>query len=398
MEPLPKKRILYAVTKSNGGGAQAYVLMLARGAREAGAQVSVMAGSADGRSATERADTGTEEVTGDIPGFLFSELVAEGIRTIPLSRIQRDVAGASEWRAFKELLAVIRAEKPDVLHLNSSKMGVLGGLAGRVAGVKRIIFTAHGWPSKEPRPFLWKVMAWLGSWLTIVFAHKVIVVSQDDLRTAPVVFFRDKLALVHNGIGDFARASRSDARAALAAHAPALSGYSQWLLMNAELHPNKGIGTAIRALAELAPKHPSLALVVCGQGDRLAYLTELARLLDVSDRVFLLGFVPHAREYLCAADIYLLPSLKEGLPIALLEAGLASLPVVASNIGGIPEVITDQKTGLFMPRGNTHILAKCIEFLFKDPEKAARFGSSLREEVLKKFSGGEMVSKTLALY
>ena len=384
MESLARKRILYAVTKSNGGGAQTYVLMLAKGARSAGAQVSVMAGGADGK--------------GGEHGFLFTELEAEGIRTIPLSSIRRDVGGTSEWHAFKELLTVLRTEKPDVLHLNSSKMGLLGGFAGRVAGVKHIIFTAHGWPSKEPRPFLWKIMAWLGSWLTIVFAHTVIVVSQSDLRAAPVIFFRDKLVLVHNGVADAPRASRSDARGALVARAPALANYSQWLLMNAELHPNKGIGTAIRALAELTPKYPSLALVVCGQGDRLAYLTELARLLGISDRVFLLGFVPHAREYLSAADIYLLPSLKEGLPIALLEAGLASLPVVASNIGGIPEVVTDQKTGLYMPRGNTHILAKCITYLFDNPEKAATFGSQLREKVLKEFSETEMVSSTLALY
>ena len=384
METLSQKRVLFAVTKSNGGGAQAYVLMMAKGAREAGAQVAVMAGGADG--------------AGGAPGFLFAELAAEGIRTIPLSSIRRDVAGASEWQAFKELLATIKKEKPDVLHLNSSKMGVLGGLAGRIAGVKRIIFTAHGWPNKESRPLLWKIMAWIGSWLTIVLAHKVIVVSENDLRESPTLLFRDKLALVHNGVNDFPRASRSDARAALAVRAPELSAYPQWLFMNAELHPNKGIGTAIRALAELASEYPGLALVVCGEGDRLKYLTGLADSLGIASRVFLLGFVPHARENLAAADMYLLPSLKEGLPIALLEAGLASLPVVASNIGGIPEVITDQETGLYMPRGNTHILAKCITYLFAHPEKASRFGSNLREKVLANFSEKEMVEKTISLY
>lgn len=303
-----------------------------------------------------------------------------------------------EWRAYKEVLAAIRQERPDVLHLNSSKMGLLGGVAGRVAGVPRIVFTAHGWPHKEQRSFVWKLAAWVGSWLTIVCAHKTITVSETDLRNSPTLLFRDKLALVHNGVGDFPRASREKARAALAEHAPELSRYPVWLLMNAELHHNKGIGTAVRALSELAQERSDLALVVCGEGQERKHLTELAKAEDVAAQVFLLGFVPNARAYLPAGDIYLLPSRKEGLPLALLEAGLASLPVIASKIGGIPEVVTDRENGLFMPRGNTRILAKAISYLLEHPDEAARFGTNLRTRVLADFSEQAMVSSTLNLY
>lgn len=383
--PLAGKHILYAITKSNSGGAQTYVRMLAAGARVAGARVSVMAGSATG--------------AGGSSGRLFDDLREEGIRTIALSEICRDLRSIrGEWRAYKELLSVIRQEQPDVLHLNSSKMGLLGGVAGRVAGVPRIIFTAHGWPHKEQRPLLWKLLAWVGSWLTIICAHKTVTVSETDLRNSPTLLFRDKLALVHNGISDFPHLSKKEARSALAEYAPELAEYPTWLLMNAELHHNKGVGTAVRALAELAPQHPDLALVVCGDGQERKHLTELAQERGISSQVFLLGFVPDARRYLAAADIYLMPSRKEGLPLALLEAGLASLPVIASKIGGIPEVLTDRESGLFMPRGNTHILAKAISYLLDHPDEASRFGATLRTKVLADFSANAMISQTFKLY
>jgi glycosyltransferase involved in cell wall biosynthesis len=381
---LSGKRVLYGVTKSNGGGAQRYVEMLARGARAAGMDVSAMAGSADGAKGG--------------PGPLFQTFEKEGIPSTYLSEIERDVKGAGERRALSEVIDAVKDAAPDVLHLNSSKLGLLGAFAGRRAGVSRIIFTAHGWPHMESRPLWWKVMAWLGSWWTIALSHKIICVSESDRRGAPTLLFRDKLALVYNGISDFPRLPREEARAALIKRSHDLSKYSTWLVMNAELHPNKGIGTAIRAVAELAHRHSDIALVVCGEGQSRNGLAELALELGVSSRVFLLGFVPEARQFLNAADIYLMPSRKEGFPFALLEAGLASLPVIAAKVGGIPEVITDHKTGLYMPRDNTHILAQAIVFYLNNPDKAAQYGAQLREHVLSNFSEEKMVTLTLALY
>jgi glycosyltransferase involved in cell wall biosynthesis len=277
-------------------------------------------------------------------------------------------------------------------------MGALGAIAGRIAGVKHIIFTAHGWPYLEQRPLWWKLAAWIGSWPIVALSNKIIAVSDYDLRTAPVIFLRDKLIHIDNGITPFSLKTREDARASLGKRNHDLSKYSCWLIMNAELHPNKGISTAIRALAELAPRHADLALVVCGEGEDRQRLTDLAWKLGVASRVFLLGFVEDAREYLAAGDIYLMPSRKEGMPLALLEAGLASLPVIATKVGGIPDIVDDQKTGLFMPRGNTHILTKAIAYLINNSEEAARMGAALEKKVRTEFSAEHMIASTLALY
>ena len=381
MNPLIPRKVLFAVTKSNLGGAQGYVATLAKAAQDAGMDVAVAAGRA-----------------GDANGMLFKELADMRVHTLPLTHITRNIGLLSEWRTLQELVRLLASEQPAVLHLNSSKMGLLGAIAGRYVGINRIVFTAHGWPYKEARSFLWKLVAWIGSWLTVQLAHVTIVVSQQDHVRAPVLFFRDRIHLVHNGMGEFPLLSRTEARSALSSGNPEMLAASHWLLMNAELHPNKGVDVAIRALAELRPQHKDIALVVCGTGDAAELVARLAQHLHIEKQVFFLGYVPHARQYLAAADIYLMPSHKEGLPLALLEAGIAALPVVASRVGGIPEVVIDEESGLLVPRADTHALAGAIHRLLQNPEEGSRMGAALRDRIQQVFSEDQMVSATFALY
>jgi glycosyltransferase involved in cell wall biosynthesis len=384
MESLAGKKLLYAITKSNWGGAQVYVHTLARGARDAGAQVAVLAGSADGKRGA--------------PGQLFETLASDEIRTIPLSAITRDIGLLSEWRAFRELLRTLKHERPDVLHLNSSKMGVLGSLAGRLAGIRHIVFTAHGWPHREPRNPFWKMIAWGGSWCTILLCSRIIVVSKLDYVKAPIFFSRRKITVVHNGIEPFELISREQARAALIEIAPHLADKQPWLLMNAELHANKGIDIALQALEHVRTTYRDAALIIQGSGQEEMRLMDLAIRFGVGANAFFTGFAPNARATLAAGDIYLMPSRKEGLPMALLEAGYADLPVVASNVGGIPEIIENHYTGLLVPPENAQDLAFSILSLLDDPDQARILGNNLHRRVLQDFMAERMVRETLALY
>ncbi|CAN5676365.1 glycosyltransferase family 4 protein [soil metagenome] len=377
-------RILYAITKSNWGGAQAYTYALATGAREAGAQVSVAMGGANGT---------TPET-----GLLATRLTEASIPIIPLSQIKRDIGITRECKAFAELVRILKKEKPHVLHLNSSKMGLLGSLAGRLAGVPRIVFTAHGWPHGENRSLFWKTCIWIASWLTVAMCHVTIVVSEYDMRNAPVFFSKRKLHVIRNGIQSFELIPRAQARAEIIALSPGLTADSLWLLMNAELHPNKGIDVAIRALAELAPTYTNLVLVVMSEGQERERLPALARSLGIASKVFLPGFITDARFKLLAADIFLMPSRKEGLPLAILEAGIASLPVIASRVGGIPEIIQSSKNGLLVGPNDALLLANAIQSLLSDRELAHTLGISLHEKVATEFTSERMTAETFKTY
>lgn len=385
MEPSPTSlsgtRICYAITKDGWGGAQAYVHALATAAAKQGARVSVLLGSS-----SHTRDTLSARATG------------AGIPVTKLSHMRRDIGIMREWRAFRELLAYLDSERPDILHLNSSKMGALGALAGRMTGVPRIIFTAHGWPHRESRSCIWKTMVWVASWITVLLSHKVIAVSDCDLRSSPTLLLRDKVVRIYNGIPTFAHKSRDDARAFLAEQNPDLKSFTTWLLMNSELHANKGIDVAIRALSEIAHTHPNVALVVQGEGEERTALQQLAAKLGIADKVFLVGFISDARTNLAAADIFLMPSRKEGLPLALLEAGMAGVPVIVSAVGGMPEVVEHGVTGMLVPPMDSAALARSISQCIRDSERCASFGAHLRSRIANAFSEQRMVGETFSVY
>lgn len=370
-------RITYAITKPTWGGAQTYVHALAVAAKSQGHEVSAITGSSNA-PLTELSD----------------RLATAGIPVASLPSLGRDIGIVSDWRALLALVRELRHSHPDALHLNSSKMGLLGAIAGQVAGVPRIVFTAHGWPHREPRSFIWKLLVWVGSFLTVLFSHTIIVVSDRDLKDSPALLMRRKLVRILNGIGTFEMLSRNEARAQMLERAPGLSDFSTWLLMNAELHRNKGIDVAIRAIANIS----DVVLVVCGDGEERRRLENLASKLGVSDRVFLLGFVTDARRYLRAANIYLMPSRKEGLPMALLEASIAGLPVIASSTGGIPEIVEDGVSGLLVPAADTKALTEAIRSLVADPARTKTFGTALAERVSSRFSEQRMLDATFETY
>jgi glycosyltransferase involved in cell wall biosynthesis len=384
MDELRGKRILYVITKSNWGGAQTYVHALALHAKEQGAEVAVAVGGAG--------------LPGSDTGILAARLAESGVRTIALPSLARDIFPLHEWRALRELTELIRRERPTVLHLNSSKAGVLGSVAGRRARVPHIVFTVHGWPHRESRSPLWRTAARLGSWLTILLAHAVIAVSACDLRTAPVLLSRRKITVVHNGIPDFSLLTREEARQFLAPTLAPLKKLSKWLILPAELSPNKGIDLAIRAFAGVSTNIDDAALVIVGEGDEHQELSDLIASYGLEERAFLVGFVPDVRRYLSAANAFLMPSRKEGFPIALLEAGQAGLPLVAAAVGGIPEVIEHGKNGLLIRPGDIDGLADAMTRLLTDTGEAARLGVELKKTVSNKFSEEEMITKTVRVY
>ncbi len=316
MQSLTRKKVLYVITKSNWGGAQRYVYDLATRLAEAGAEVAVAQG-------------GTGEA-GAPGGPLAKHLAEAGIRTIPVPSFARDLGFKNDVGAFLELKRIIRTERSDIVHLNSSKAGFLGALAARSLGTRHIIFTAHGWPFAEKRNPLWRAVAWLGSWATALLVHTIIVVSRNDLRLGEhLPFCKKKMRLIHNGINlDAPLGSGAIIRRAFppGAHITGTIG---------ELNRNKNQ----IALVEAARRDPALSIAIVGEGEDRAYLERKIKEYGLESRVKLFGFIPTA-DVLRGFDAFALPSLKEGLPYVLLEAKAAGLPIVLTNrVGGIGEIL-----------------------------------------------------------
>ncbi len=311
-----KKTILFVITKANWGGAQRYVYDLATNLPKDKFEVAVAFGQ---------------------KGRLAEELSRVGIKTHDTASLERDVSFGADIKSLLELRKLFKIVHPDIVHLNSSKAGGIGALAARMAGVPKIIFTAHGWPFWEKRNLFSRTLIWFFSWLTALLSHVVIVISEYDLRVAHrMPFVGKKTVRIYNGINQqFALGSGENIRSIFPRGA-AITGTI------GELTKNKNQ----LSLIEAARNDPSMHVAIVGEGEMRATLEEKIKEYHLENRVKLFGFIP-ASEALRGFDRFALPSLKEGLPYVLLEAKCAGLPIVANRVGGVGEILDSKDMSEF---------------------------------------------------
>jgi len=250
-------------------------------------------------------------------------------------------------------------------------------------------------------PFLLPVIflmfiIWFLSWLTAVFSTEVIVLTKNDLAsTIKFLFLPDnKFCLIPNGIDTDAisffpqEQARKELGLELEPSAIIIGGIT-------EFTKNKGVQYLIEA-AKALPKSVRVAFI--SGGERKSQMEKFAKDFGVSERIHFLGFKQDAAKYLKAFDIFVFPSIKEGLPYSLLEAGLAELSIVASNVGGIPDIITNEENGLLVEPKSSHALAKAIKKLLENKEKREQFGKKISEKIKTDFSFASMLEKTIEIY
>lgn len=307
-------KILYAITKSNWGGSQRYVFDLATAAHARGMDVVVAHGPSSNGASGE--------------GELAKRLRDADIRTISLP-IENRASLSAILNTKHSLTTVLALEKPDIVHLNSSLIGIAGALAAWKCRTPKVIFTDHGWIFKEARSFPMRVITWIISWVTALLIHTIIVVSDDELRlTQQMPFVGHKAVRIYNGIDlDMQFGSGDIIRNAFpgGVHITGTVG---------ELTKNKNQ----IALIEQAKNDPMLYVAIVGEGELRPMLETAIEEYGLETRVKLFGFQP-ATEVLKGFDIFALPSIKEGLGYSILEARAAGLPIIANRIGGIPEAM-----------------------------------------------------------
>jgi glycosyltransferase involved in cell wall biosynthesis len=382
----PKQKILFVITKASWGGAQRYVYDLATGLDTSKFEVAVAVGG---------------------EGALKKHLAAKKIPVLALKHLGRDVNLLGDIDAFIELLSLIRSERPDIVHVNSSKAGILGAIVGRIGGVKKIIFTSHGWAFNETRTLPSRLLFKFIHWLTVLLSTMTIANSESTKRDmAHLPFIAEKIKVVYPGRHIEKFASQATSRQTLMAlldsrkfMTAGLRGKEAlWIGTIAELHPNKGLGYLIKAVATLDKKNKNVSLIIISDGDEYDNLLYMVKSLGLEKRVFLAGFVDGAAHLLKAFDIFALPSITESFGYVLLEAGAAGLPVVASNVGGIPEIIENGKTGILRKPRDSDSFAWALDMLASNPAKRKILGENLKKKVETQFTLGKMLKETVRIY
>lgn len=373
-----KTKVLFIITKSNWGGAQKYVFELATGLDQELFEPVVALG---GR------------------GVLARKLRQAHVRVIYLPSLERDINPLRDFTSFRDLLRLMRDERPGVVHLNSSKIGGLGSLAARIAGIPRIVFTAHGWAFNEDRSSISRLIIKALYFITIKLADVTIAVSKSVAKDAPAWKMEHKVVVIHlPASGEENPADKVAAREHFAKKAPSLREEGRlWVGVVAELHKNKGLSYAIETMLdpELQKK---VVLVIVGAGQEAAVLKNQIRASGLEESVFMLGFEPEAASLMSAFDIFLLPSTTEAFGYVLLEAGFSGIPIIASRVGGIPEIIEDGKTGILVPPRDPNAIRDALHHLVDSPALRAKISAALRAKILREFSPNTILAKTAKLY
>lgn len=230
-------------------------------------------------------------------------------------------------------------------------------------------------------------------------ASGLIAVSEDVRRsmldTLPGIP-AEKISVIANRV-DASRYRKSDRRDALRGSL-GFAGSHHLMTVVATLKTQKGHAVLLSAMAEIAGKHPHLRLLIAGDGELRGELEAQTRELHLENQVHFLGTRQDIPDVLAASDSFVLPSLWEGLPMALIEAMASGLPVVATEVSGTREVMIPNETGLLVPPGDAPRLAQAMDFILSNPDRARAMGAAARQRVEAHFSAQTQAREYLALF
>ena len=338
---------------------------------------------------------GHEVIGACAEGPLLGDVRAEGFRVIPIGFVRR-LSPLAQLRAFRSLVAILRAEKPDLVHAHMPISGFVARLAARRAGVPKVAYTCHGFlfnhaSSSLPRRALSWVMEWIAGRVTDIF----LTVSEAEARDASHLHIARRAVAVRNGRDPTVfhpdPVARERIRQELDVPADRVV-----IIAVSRLVWHKGYPELAAAMRSV----PAAELWVVGErleSDRGADMAALLRAAGLGCRLRLLGYRTDIPALLAAADIFALPSRFEGLPMSVIEAMLTGLPVVATNVRGPAEQVVDQVTGLSVPAGDAAALGAALGRLAEDADLRARMGRAGRVRALDRYDESKVLSRTLDL-
>ena len=393
-----KKIILYLITQSELGGAQRYVFDLAENLKT------------EFNVAVAFGEQGEQ-------GELAKQLKQANIEYHIIPRLKRAISPINDLKALFEIIKLIKKLKPDIIHLNSSKISILGSIAALcVTRYALCVYTVHGWVFNEPMPAWRKLFYKYAEKFTAIFKHKIICVSEFDKQTAikEKICAQKKLTTIHNGIKPINFLSKEQAKQKLfekiqnstppfprsSQRAGFAKGGAKFLIGTiANLYPTKGLEYLIQAIYILITNYQlPITAIIIGKGEERKNLEDLIGQYNLKSNVILTNSIDSAARILPAFDIYVCSSVKEGLSYTIIEAMQAGLPIVATNVGGNPELIQDNKTGLLAEAKDPQILATKIQYLINNPELGQKLGNSAKQKARDEFSLDKMIKKTKEIY
>lgn len=373
-------RVLHVITRLTPGGAVEVALNLCSGLKERGFQVE-LAGAPDPRTA---------------------ETVRKmGIPFHPIPEFRREASPLYDLWAFLRLFRLIKDGSYQIVHTHTSKAGILGRLAARLAHVPVIVYTPHGSifrPTFFGLPKRWFFA--LIERLAARWADKIIVLCQSEVRDylSHGIAPREKYVVIHIGINPD-RFRQVQVNVARKKQELGLPEDSFVIGIIARLSPQKGHFGALEAFQKVHKEIPDAFLLIVGEGELEEAIRQRVTSMGIEDRVVMTGYRKDIPEITRILDISFNPSLWDSSPRSILEAVVCGVPVVATAVDGIPEMVSDGETGLLAPVGDTEAMAHCILRLKRDEKLRKRLTVMAGKRVQELFAPpSQTVEQMVQLY
>lgn len=386
---LKAKKILYIITQTKWGGAQKYILDMARHFCQDN-DVSIAYGEIK-----------------EIDEHFIAECKKINVKTIEIPYLSRNIDLGKDYLAIIEISKLLSKESYDLIHLNSSKVGLLASLASKYYALNllntkmRIVYTAHGFVFNEPLSKMRQKIYKLSETISTSIQNVIIAVSEADRQSAIKHKVTDgrKIVTIHNGI-DFDKYNFYASE--LAREKLSLSKNQKYFGTIASFYNTKGYMYLVEAIKELRNSNwlefEKYSWVFMGDGPEKEKIIKLIQDAGLENKIKIISSQNDAAQYLKAFDYFILPSVKEGLPYTILEAGLAQVPIIATNVGGVPEIITDDLNGLLVGPANPLSLSQTIKKLAGDNQLAQKLVENNLENIKNNFSLDKTLVKTEELY
>lgn len=347
-------------------------------------------------------ENGHEVVAVCAPGPWVESIRGAGV-TVETVSMEREI---TPWRDARSLLALrdcFRRNKFDVVHTHTPKAGLLGPLAAKLARVPHVVHTVHGLLFHDRMSHLRQMLFWFPEKFTATFCDRLLSQSEEDVKQAvrSRLCTSKKIMYLGNGIDVEYFAPRATRDRTKVQRQLGLRENDFVVGSVGRLVKEKGFTELFVAAEQLTARYPQIKFVVIGpreadQNDALdpVFMDELQR----RGIVQFVNWVDDMRPWYEAMDVFALPSYREGLPRASMEAAAMMRPVVVSDIRGCREVVLNNETGLLVPPGDAASLAKAVERLYQDREFAARIGERARQHIVVNFNIKDVRSRLCDFY
>ena len=380
-EPAPRLRVLHVITRMIVGGAQENTMLSCALIDPERFPSEILCGP----------QTGAE-------GELWSECARRGVPLHIEPALVRELAPGKDLTATVRLARFMRAGGYDVVHVHTSKAGIVGRIAARSARVPVVIHTAHGWAFNREQPLLLRLFYVAAEWLCARLCDAIVVVASTDREVARKFGIgRDaQFTLIRSGVEVEAfrdcPLTQAEARQRLGIPADAFVVGTV-----GRLSRQKAPLELLAAFRLLAARCPNARLVFVGDGPLRAELVAAIAACGLTDRVLLTGVRRDVPELMRALDVFALSSRWEGLPRVFPQAMAAGLPIVATRVDGAPDAIEEGRNGHLVDVGDMARFAERLIALANDPERRYEMGACGRERVAE-FSAQRMVDQLAELY